>query len=750
MKNKQITLVLLVMVLLASLFTVTACVPSNAEVKVSIMNKEQLTAKWTEGDAARQLQPEVTVGGKVSDKAYTVTSSAPNVVEVGSDNVTLTAKGAGKAVITLAAGEATDTVEITVTPRLSGVTVTNKAAMSEVWTDWTTVRTVEVAFAPAEHYTAANTTAAVTCSPEGLIKAEGYKLTAIGAGTATVTVAVGEIKDTFTVEIKRGEPAVMFEELPDFEETAEGGKIMAVENMKVTLPEFTATACDGTPIGAENIVIAPQESEDLVYDETAGTITAPKGTYTVTIQVTDPVDETLKTEKVITLEFCRKLTFWTDTKWNADELKADAEQTIVTSGYGFQMLSFNLNPSKYYYAEVTYTGVGSASLGMAHFKTETLQNEAGEDYLKENHKRVLIHAVDTWDYNYKSIDYNTLATATWVQDGQTVEASGWQMLGNEWRDLEFNSNYLFHQYRLNEYRNLTPSADRSVQKFAVLRMGDFFMFFMNDQYVNTVNLRFYAEGDTRPGLYVDTMNNPDSIGVVRNINFFDGQEAVTEKYNALTDNGAKLIVNYVPDGGWAGNSKNIDNNHFTHGETTAEKGINFTNTCKAFTGINDAMISTYQIFDGNFSFSWVYRQTDNAGKGEPRMALEVRNYKWGDERTLFGAQYNGNGGSRWLLNTPKNPEDGSMYVEGQHGFDVTKAIKFTITRNLTETYSEYTMTATMVDDHTKTMTRTIKVSAASDSRWDKPVIMHWKTCGVDGEFSNVMWKSHSGQGNWVD
>ena len=740
MKNKQITLVLLVMVLLASLFTVISCVPSNVEVKVSIMNKEQLTAKWTEGDAARQLQPEVTVDGKVSDKAYTVTSSAPNVVEVGSDKVTLTAKGAGKAVITLAADDATDTVEITVTPRLSGVTVTNKAAMSEVWTDWTTIRTVEVAFAPAELYTAANTTATVTCSPEGLIKAEGYKLTAMGVGTATVTVAVGEIKDTFTVEIKRQEPAITFEELPDFEVTEEDAKYLALEGATVKLSDLYSIK------GSDNqITVDVEASEGLTYNSEENTVTTQnKGTYTVTVSATDKIDENLKAEKVITFDFCRKLTFWTDTRWTADELKADEEQSIVTTGDGYQMLSFNLNPSKYYYAEATYTGVAGAWLGMAHFKTETLQNEAGEDYLKENHKRVLIHAVNTWSYDYQSIDYDTL-----LKNG---DKSGWQMLGSEWDDIAYGANYLFHHYKLNEYRNLTPSADNSVQKFAVLRMGDFFMFFMNDQYVNTVNLRFYAEGDTRPGLFVCANGNPGNIGVVRNINFFDGQEAVTEKYNALTDNGAKLIVNYVPDS-WAKGSQNINNDHFTPGETTAEKGINFTSTGKNL-GFNDSMIGTYQLFDGNFSFSWVYKQTDNISVGNtgdcwPRMALEVRSYKWDAERTVFGAQYGGTGGSRWLLNTPNAPEE-EKWFEGQHGFDVTKPLKFTITRELTDTASKYTMTISMVDDPTVTMTRTIEVDASKDIRWDKAVILHWKTSGVNGEFSNVMWKSHSGQGNWVD
>ena len=750
MKNRQITFVLLVMVLISSLCMAIACTTED-EVKVAITNKDALTATWTEDGADRQIQLEITVNGEVvTDKEYEVTSSDSNVISVGEDKLTLSVKGIGTATITAAVGEAQDSVEITVSPALKTVSVTNKEDLTKDWTDWTKQRTIQVAFAPAEHFTAENTTATVTVSPENIIKVEGYKLTPIGIGEATVTVAVGEVKDTFTVNVQRTVPKIEFQEVPDFELTDEGGKITAVEGTAVKIPEFTAKGCDGELIAEENVTIIPEENEKLTYNEADGTISATKGTYTVTIEVTDPIDAGKKARAVITFEFCRKLTFWTDTKWNADELKAENEQTLATTGDGYQMLSFNMDPSEYYYAEVNYVGASSSWIGMAHFKTETLQDEEGKDYLKENHKRVLIHALNTWSFDYQSIDYNTQASGTWTEgegdNKQTVTKSGWEMLGQEWHDLDFGTSYLFHHYKLPQHRNFTFSADAPAQKFAVLRMGDYFMFFFNDQYVNTVDLSFYADGKTRPGIFVCANGNPGNIGTIKNINFFGGEEDVVAKYNALTDNGAKLIVNYVPDS-WATASQNKNNDHFTLGETTTEKGINFTNTGKAYYG-NASMISTYQLFDGNFSFSWVYKQTDNTNDGEPRMALEVRNFKWGDERTVFGAQYGGTG-ARWLLNTPKAP-NGSQWYEGQNDFDITKAIRFTITRNLTETASEYTMTISFVDDPSISMTRTISVTAADDDRWNKPVIMHWKTAGVDGEFSNVMWKNRNGQGNWVD
>ena len=62
MKNKQLLIVLCVLVIVASLLSVVACdVVATDEVKIVITNKAQLTAAWTEGEADRQLAVEITV-----------------------------------------------------------------------------------------------------------------------------------------------------------------------------------------------------------------------------------------------------------------------------------------------------------------------------------------------------------------------------------------------------------------------------------------------------------------------------------------------------------------------------------------------------------------------------------------------------------------------------------------------------------------------------------------------------------------
>ncbi|MFR6641091.1 MAG: hypothetical protein ACLUSP_06980 [Christensenellales bacterium] len=56
--------------------------------------------------------------------------------------------GGGTATVTVRAGDATDKVEITVTPSLKGVRITNKAALGESWVIGSADRTVELAFDP--------------------------------------------------------------------------------------------------------------------------------------------------------------------------------------------------------------------------------------------------------------------------------------------------------------------------------------------------------------------------------------------------------------------------------------------------------------------------------------------------------------------------------------------------------------------------------------------------------------------------
>ena len=163
---------------------------------LTITNKTELSARWAAGDADRTLsvtyEPEGFAGAIVS-----YLSSAPDIISVD-ENGKLTAKAAGTATITVTVKtdeprekSATDSIEITVLPALSGISVLNEETLKGRWIVGEADRTVEIGYAPAEHYNAENTPATVTSDNEDVIAVDGMKLTAKGAGAAKITVTAG-------------------------------------------------------------------------------------------------------------------------------------------------------------------------------------------------------------------------------------------------------------------------------------------------------------------------------------------------------------------------------------------------------------------------------------------------------------------------------------------------------------------------------------------------------------------------------
>ena len=338
---------------------------------------------------------------------------------------------------------------------------------------------------------------------------------------------------------------------------------------------------------------------------------------------------------------------------------------------------------------------------------------------------MLVNAIQTnGDHNYKLSDFDT--------------SKGWTL-------QEYNDSgvWVAYSYKLDAVRGLTANADAGINKVAFLRLGDYFYTFWNDQYVDSVTNRYYAGKATVPGLFTSGISER---GYASGIEYFTGKEATEAKFNALTHNGADLIVSYAPDT-WASNSVSADGSLFTRGETSEEKGINYTYVDGTRKSGNDTMVGTYMYFDGDFSFSWTYKNnsTLNNNGCESRMWLELRNYMYNETNFVFGAEYSAN--TRMFANTPRF-EEGSKWFE--KGFDKTHTLKFTLTRILKESVEELTMTIVDLDDTSVTLTRTITIDSTYDSRWDQPVILHWKNVGVSGEYSNVMWKNFNGNGNWVE
>lgn len=98
--------------------TLTSCsVVEHLVDKVTINNKEDLTATWHTGEKSRSIDvstdPVENIPALIQQKKLVVESSDTNVVTVS--GTTIYAQGAGKATVTVRVGDASDSVEITIT-----------------------------------------------------------------------------------------------------------------------------------------------------------------------------------------------------------------------------------------------------------------------------------------------------------------------------------------------------------------------------------------------------------------------------------------------------------------------------------------------------------------------------------------------------------------------------------------------------------------------------------------------------------
>ena len=172
---------------------------------ISITNKTELTAEWHAGDADRTIVVALSPESFTSDNTeITVTSSGEAVTVDTDDKFKLHAVADGKATVTVAAGDFTDSVEITVSravPPLGGIAI-NATQLAAEWYIGEADRTVTVTYDPASDYNASNTPATVTSSKPEIVKVDGMKLKAVGAGTAKITATAGGKTATADITVK--------------------------------------------------------------------------------------------------------------------------------------------------------------------------------------------------------------------------------------------------------------------------------------------------------------------------------------------------------------------------------------------------------------------------------------------------------------------------------------------------------------------------------------------------------------------
>lgn len=208
MKRRSFLIVMVIIMVLVVALSVVGCGEAD-KLAITITNKQDLTAEWVEGSAARELEVAFVLGeAQAEGLPYSVETSDSGVVAVGDDNKTLTAEGQGTATITVKAtlddgNEISDSVSISVIPYLRGIEISNKEDLQKVWILGDATRTISINFKP-EYYNTNKPEYTVVSSDSSIVEVGEDKatLTAKAIGTATITVSAGNRSDTVEIIVR--------------------------------------------------------------------------------------------------------------------------------------------------------------------------------------------------------------------------------------------------------------------------------------------------------------------------------------------------------------------------------------------------------------------------------------------------------------------------------------------------------------------------------------------------------------------
>lgn len=282
---------------------------------ISITNKTDLTKDWTAGDTDRTITVSLSPDSFTTENTeIKVTSSGTAVTVDETDKFVLHAVAEGKSTVTVTAGKFTDSVEISVKraiPPLVGITV-NKAALEAEWYIGEADRTVTVTYDPASDYNATNTPATVTSDKPEIVKVDGMKLKAVGAGTAKVTVTAGDKTDTVTVTVR---PVLTGVEIAGVDEaTYYKGDEIIISALQATL----------SPNG-----ITEEYGESLTFEITSSNETVAEIVKNETTQLPEKIAFVGAGDVTVTLRF-----FVTDNE-RAGEAVKTVTKTVTAVGVSF-------------------------------------------------------------------------------------------------------------------------------------------------------------------------------------------------------------------------------------------------------------------------------------------------------------------------------------------------------------------------------------------------------------------------------
>ena len=791
MKGKKVKLLGLITLLCCCLaFAITACAQGSAERTVSITNKEELTAAWEEGGTERIVAFTVTEDGAELPDASVVVSS-DNTSAVAVDGTTLSAVGGGTATITVTYGTVSDSVQITVTPKLRGISIANKAELQALWEEGDADRTVEVELSP-EYFTTENTQVTVTSSAPEVVSVSGMTLKALKKGTATITATAGSFTDTVLLEVRpkltqisvtnkselAGEWIVGSERTVEL--SFEPSDYFTAENTQVTYAfskEGILEVAEGNTLravgaGTTQVTVAAGAVSDIFTVTTIRTkpsLTLASGGSTLeedesgyVINVTEgdvylPIATAMTCDgKNISADIERTVS---DDVTVSDDIVGNAEQGTFTVTYSVKdpvdetlestvTVTVNVYRKVFGWQDNTFTA--TAAPDAEQVATTTNTGFALAQFNME--PSTLYYAEVTYEFDGSVSGLNIAGLAHYMYEDGTRFYSTSVDRGDrnfKFKDSEGDERWnldgptAMYSYRLLEYRGVEDN-DANKVTIGIARDEDFFYAFVNGQYVGSSTDVDYQGVPTTPGIFGAVIGG----ATMSNIVFMDGTEAQL-RLTALLASGTQ-IGPYCPDTGWAGESLTSFDSAVTGAAGTSGSGISFNYTLDT-QGTNSGMISPYVWVDGNFCIEWVYKNTAvGDGDGEKLMCLQVRRYDYSEPILQFGQR---DSDDKFLLDKRIEAQPDSSVVDGKYdqpgfsdaetwgegGFDFSQGAKYKLERILHDDHAEYILTVTSVANPEQTHTRTITLYADEYAGWADPVLFYWKNTYSSGEYSQMKW-----------
>lgn len=766
MKKKSIVLVLLIFCLCLTV-GLAACSGSNPNLKgldaVSITNKQELSAEWTEGGAERKVNIALAPEQYTTDNTNVVIES-DNTNVIIADGNTLKAVGGGVAKITAYYGNVSDSVTVIVTPKLKKIEISNKAELASAWVSGDDDRAVNVTFNP-DYFNTANPNVEITSSATGVVSVDGKNIRAVSVGEAVITATAGDFTDSVKVVVR---PALSDFAITDLAAlSAEWDLGTANRNVNIDFGGSEYWTTDNTDVA----VIS--SNKDVIKTEGNILSAVGVGTARINVQVRDitkmftvkvvlgaPVFE-VEGETEIAVMDGEKIAlptvsaFTSDNSSRIDDSKinvtlSDAENMTVTNDNTLEVASYGEYTLTYSAIDPRVANkVGSVTINVI-VARNIFSGDKGSYFVSKERVPAAEQVVENSNSGYSGARFNITpgkfyyaealfvgdrfyTPGNWMgvgmghfaADAENRVLTSFVMNGNndhKVKDLDTTSaswdfsegdaaNRVYYSWRLGEYRGLdTGTIGQSDRiKYAVARIGDDFFAFVNDQYVCCVSPEYYRNIDTIPGLFGADMRELK----ITEIDFVSGEVAKT-KVNELLKGGSGVASAYVPNEYYLGSKAE---GNFTVNVATDERGANFDfnadNDNKK--DYNSSCVSPYVYFDGDFTLEWEYRPTWTShefGTGNTGSIFELRSINYWSELNKFGVRFLWDGSTpvvQFIAHRPQEEHFGwanesKKYAQSSTEYQnlMNYGVKMRVTRKITDGKATITYTVIPFIDANKT------------------------------------------------